>query len=343
MIPHISGVVSVQVRLGRPLQLQRPRRRGRRIARSLAGALFVLLGGVLAATATAHKTARPSLLTFAKLNTARPGSHLCIGRPDGASLHLLGARGWQPGRSSWSPDGRYLAFEADTASAGYYGSTHLTDIFIATARGRIVRNLTKRLAAGDMLDPAWSPNGRWIAFAAHGGGLDDPYVLRVVHPDGSGVRSLHLVGTHPTWAPDSRRLAYQGEGGIFIANLRGGTPPTLIVPGAYAPSWSPNGATIAYSTDGFGLRSDVWAAHPNGSDPHNLTNTSGIGEADPIWSPGGRMLAFTYYFDRGAPAYEVDVGVMSASGTNPRTVVHEAWTPSWRPPRVLPKQRRHPC
>lgn len=342
MISYMSNVLSDHVARVPRLSLQRPHAQ-RALRRTTAGVLCILLGSAVAAGATAHhQQASPSLLTFEKLNVPPPGSHLCTSRANGVSGHLFGERGWQPGRSSWSPDGRYLAFEADTASAGYYGSTHTTDIFIATARGRIVRNLTKRLAADDILDPAWSPDGRWIAFAAHNGGLYDPDLLRIVHPNGSGLRNLHLAGTHPTWASNSRRVAYQGPGGIVTASLSGAAP-KLIAPGGYAPSWSPNGQTIAYSTDGFGLRSDIWAVHSDGSDLHNLADTSGIGEADPTWSPGGKLLAFTYYFDRAGPSYEVDVGVMSASGTDPRIAVHDAFTPSWRPPRVLPKQRPHRC
>lgn len=47
--------------------------------------------------------------------------------------------------------------------------------------------------------PAWSPDGRWIAFDAQGPNAANHYIS-VVHPDGTGFRFLTLV-TANNWAP----------------------------------------------------------------------------------------------------------------------------------------------
>ncbi len=58
--------------------------------------------------------------------------------------------------------------------------------------------------------PAWSPDGKYIAFDTlpqQGGGLE----IHVVHPDGTGNRTLPLHAhwnRGPVWAPDGKRLAY---------------------------------------------------------------------------------------------------------------------------------------
>ena len=97
-----------------------------------------------------------------KINTAV--TTLRTGRWRRISYCLEGRCG---GSSSWSPDGRRIAFGG---------------LFVSRADGSHV----VRLAGGD--HPAWSPDGHWIAFARE---LD----IYVIHPDGSG---LHRV----THAPD---------------------------------------------------------------------------------------------------------------------------------------------
>lgn len=89
------------------------------------------------------------------------------------------------------------------------------DIYLLRADGSGLR----RLASG--LDPALSPDGRWVAFAR----WDEPRGLFVVGVDGSAERRLigeNLIKS-PTWSPDGRRLAFTQQ--------RGGTEAqTIVVP-----------------------------------------------------------------------------------------------------------------
>jgi Tol biopolymer transport system component len=61
-------------------------------------------------------------------------------------------------------------------------------------------------------DPAWSPNGRWIAFTRSA--MEDPAgvpQLWLVRPDGSDLRQVTQLagGAHSaTWSPNGRRLAF---------------------------------------------------------------------------------------------------------------------------------------
>src|SRR4051794_6821638 len=60
------------------------------------------------------------------------------------------------------------------------------------------------------VDPAWSPNGKLIAFDDGGvsGNLSDLYVINA---DGTNVRKLTngRYVLRPTWSPDSKRLAFE--------------------------------------------------------------------------------------------------------------------------------------
>jgi Tol biopolymer transport system component len=72
--------------------------------------------------------------------------------------------------------------------------------------------------------PAWSPNGRTIAFTRYIQGTADAHVW-TVRPNGTGLRQLTplLAFQPPSWSPDGRRLAVtiQRRGrGTDIATIR---------------------------------------------------------------------------------------------------------------------------
>ena len=99
--------------------------------------------------------------------------------------------------------------------------------------------LSMAAAYPDANSPAWSPDGKWIAFLKGDGLYVAPPDLSdsklVVHPD----EGLWVTGI-PCWSPDSKKLAYgTSNGSIYVVNLDGTGNHKISGPGAdMNPAWT---------------------------------------------------------------------------------------------------------
>jgi Tol biopolymer transport system component len=184
---------------------------------------------------------------------------------------LTTEEGWDD-MPAWSPipESRLIAYvHRDAATAR-------DDIWVVRDDGTAARNLTADLPAELMRgEPAWSPDGQWIAFTqsntnpgSRGGGV---WVMRV---NGTSKRQLtnnpgNGFDSHPSWSPDGQRIVFARDGLAIVTVATGGVV-RLTIPGvATAPAWSPDGRHIAFARQGTepGLGSwDIYTVHPDGSD-----------------------------------------------------------------------------
>jgi Tol biopolymer transport system component len=104
-------------------------------------------------------------------------------------------------------------------------------------------------------DPAFSPDGRKIAFLSVGGGSPEIWV----HDTGTqaSAQITHLVGNSgsPSWSPDGRHIAFDSANGagiqIYVVSADGGAPRQITAgPGEnVVPSWSRDGRNIYFSSN----------------------------------------------------------------------------------------------
>jgi TolB protein len=156
----------------------------------------------------------------------------------------------------------------------------------------------RKLAGGSR--PAWSPDGRTIAFGSDQG-------LFTIGADGSGLKqfTVPLLGqpAEATWSADGSRLAFSAfvssdpyANAIFTIN-RDGTGLVRLTPeggSETGPQWSPDGSRIAFRADLSGpddFTTGLGVMNADGSG-RSIVDVE-LYDLDFTWSPDGGSLAFT--------------------------------------------------
>jgi hypothetical protein len=160
---------------------------------------------------------------------------------------------------SWSPNGRHFV-------AGFLTPRRAVVVYDSQRQGGSPRTIAEGVS------PAWSPDGRSIAF------VDTRHEIHVVAPDGTNDRRI-AAGERPAWSPDSSRLAYHRQGSIFVAGADGSAERRLTA--GESASWSPDGAWVGVLREG-----SAYLVRPDGSEERR------VGSGEPIqWSPSGDDVA----------------------------------------------------
>jgi Tol biopolymer transport system component len=174
----------------------------------------------------------------------------------------------------------------------------------------------RRLTSGtiDHEHPAWSPDGRTLAFTAGPADVRRIYLVDRKGRFGSGVAPGGPQASRPRWAPDGRRLAFEvrsseGAATIVVQDLpdMGLDPRVLVAPRARADAapapalyvhagYSPDGRSVAYASDeGSPGHIHLWILDLETQGRRQLTDVADRNDAHPAFSPDGTVLAFHGY------------------------------------------------
>ena len=167
---------------------------------------------------------------------------------------LLAACGGEPGEEASLPGPRDAAGETSPADARPAGRTEVLRYpsLMGNIRGEL--HMLPPVSTGPM-SPAWSPDGRWIAFAMAGD------IWRIPSQGGTVEQLTRGPWYHfePSWSPDGSRIAMTVETGdgldIALLEVEGGAVVPLVEGGGVdvQPAWSPDGRFVHFTTMGRGM------------------------------------------------------------------------------------------
>jgi TolB protein len=329
---------------------------------ALAASGLAVCGVTLAAEALATPPGKNGRIAFMRTagDDGQNGA-IFVMNADGKLAHRLttpsGSGDIQP---DWSRDGSLIVFQREYSDKPYEIWTVRPDGSEPTL---VDPDCPPGLPPGDICEessPAWSPDGRFIAFSwAYGKvrpvlGEDTIEVaaIGVMDADGGNVRQVtqrvrptHSEDGEPVWSPDGKQIAFvrlnitarpRARTAIFVVNADGSglkrlTPWSLN--GKDHPDWSPDGREILFRSEpnGIDYQGNLYTVRPDGTGLRQLTH---FGEdvmlLSTSFSPDGRSIVFSKSGKGGQP----DIFTMRRDGTQIKPLTRTAlWdsAPDWGP------------
>jgi dipeptidyl aminopeptidase/acylaminoacyl peptidase len=233
----------------------------------------------------------------------------------------------QVGGSTWSPDGKQVAFVSNLSGRN--------NIWLVPAEGGWPMQLT--ISDQRQASPTWSPNGKWIAYISDYDG-DEQWDIFLVSPKTGQVVNLtstrEIAEESPTWSPDGRYLAYTVKpktSSVFeidlydtvlreVKHLTTGTAKDRM---NVAPIWSSDGTFLVYTeqqskgTDSNIFLVDIAGAQRILLTPHDAERTYSASDV----SPDGKQVLIT---SNAGDGYD-NVGLLDIASKKIHWVTQDKW------------------
>jgi hypothetical protein len=227
---------------------------------------------------------------------------------------------YQSSSASFSPDGRFLAFVAQT---GGRDALYIFDL----KKNRVTKKLSFELNA--IMSPTWSPDGQQIAFSGIDGGLSDLFITDL---DGKLRRLTNdrNADLFPSWSPDGKTIAFStdrtaatdfvrlsyGDLRVALYHLERGEIEVLPQQDEgrnINPVWSPDSRSVVWVSDRTGTK-DLYLYDRDARSLSRITNLlSGVmgptaTDMSPTlsWARESGRLAFVYFESAGHSIYAID-------------------------------------
>lgn len=295
---------------------------------------FLLLLFAASAVLGSCKRAKQERIAFVSMRSDPPGIHVSFS--DGSQpVRVSSSRAWVAAAPVWSPGGDRLAYTVESAPDQW--AIEIYDVKTGAST-----QVTKGMKLED-----WTPDGAWLIATSlvdtdrilDGKKRSQQQIWAIpTNPEGKRLKLSDGVGWDysPAVSPDGTRVAYVSNRNdkveLRLVNTAGGGQKRLVLVRGDdvlgSPTWSPDGATIAFECKRGGAAAVQRLCHvPSaGGEAPDLTASWA---ASPDFSPDGARIA---YVAKGAEDKE-QIFVMNANGSGAAAITEEGNSthPAWSP------------
>lgn len=255
---------------------------------------------------------------------------ICIMNADGTGMRRLTTedyvRHFYP---SLAPDGKSVVYSS-------FREENVYEIYDLDLNDGSVDRLTDRL--GILTAPEVSPDGASIALV-RGDPATGNMQIMVMDRNGEGADNIpQILGWDPTWSPDGKQILYafgpEKNVQLFVVNRNGRDAHQLTnLPAIRGRSdWSADGQSIV-TYSGPAWHREVYIMNADGSHPRQLTPSGGNSQG-PSFSPDGKWVVFTAYFDNYGDDHGCEIYIVRVDGTDLRRLTNNDYCdyqPRWGP------------
>ena len=253
---------------------------------------------------------------------------ICIMNADGSGMRRLttenNRRHYYP---SLAPDGQSVLYTS-------FREQNVYEIYSLDLNDGSVDQLTDRL--GVLTAPEVSPDGTSIILA-RGNPTNGSYQIMVMDRNGANTDTIpRVAGWDPTWSSDGKQILFasaaEGKTQLFVVNRNGSDLHQVSnLPAIRGRSdWSADGQFIV-TYSGPTWNREVYMMNADGSNARQLTPRGGNSQG-PSFSPDGKWVTFTAYFDNYGDDHGCEIYIIRTDGTDLRRLTNNDYCdyqPRW--------------
>lgn len=267
----------------------------------------------------------------------------------------------------WSPDGKRIGYSFGGPRQADWGLNWDDAVVAVDEHGNRVSQPSVIVSGyGEDFPPAWSPDGKWIAFHSHrsrkpvpqysdSSSTDDVYLRLAddVHAPEIRLTDFGWETGPPYWSPDGRKL-------LFVSRERGGQPdidklwvltmnpdtgrvltteklPLQVqIRSVSWATWSPDGEQIAIEDNRGGAERTLWTVQADGSHAQKVLDYQGTTYDGLDWLADGKTIVYSALVEG-----HLQLFIIPSIGGVPHLLTHDSG--NLMHPRVSPDGRWIAC
>ena len=257
-------------------------------------------------------------------------NQICIINADGTGFRRLTKEdNIQHYYPSMSPDGKSVVYAA-------YREANIYELYeMDIASGNVVQ-LTDRL--GNLNSPEISPDGRQIIFKMSSANTNKDIVWMMDRNGQNADKISRVIGWDPTWSPDGKYILFASDMDGAIQLYRIGVNGKDLHKISSLPAitgrsdWSADGQFIVTYSGG-PWKHEVYIMTADGLNARVLSPAGGNAQG-PSFSPDGKWVAFTAYYDHPGEDQGCEIYIVRTNGTDLRRITDNDYCdyqPRWGP------------